>query len=120
MEREAKQMTEKKGTNNNIMHPASRADTNAELNKSGSSKGQVFEKHVRGNTAEQNKNQSPDRKDHMPPKMDSSEKKIQASAQNGETKQGTRQGCCRTLVNLHLIQFTNIFNYFYKNQHQAQ
>uniref|UniRef100_H3CXD1 MAP7 domain containing 2a n=1 Tax=Tetraodon nigroviridis TaxID=99883 RepID=H3CXD1_TETNG len=38
VEREAKQMTEKKGTNNNIMHPASRADTNAELNKSGSSK----------------------------------------------------------------------------------
>lgn len=88
MEKESKDMTEKKSTINNIMHPASRAETN-ELNKSGSCKGQVFEKHVKGNTAEQNKNQSPDRKSHLPPKMDSSEKKIQANAQNGETKQGT-------------------------------
>lgn len=89
MEKETKQMTEKKNTNNNIMHPALRAETNAELNTSGSCKGQVFEKHVKGNTAEQNKNPSPDRKSHMPPKMDSSEKKMLGSAQNGEPKQGT-------------------------------
>lgn len=89
VEGETKQMTEKKSTNNNIMHPASRAETNAELNKSGSCKGQVFEKHVKGNTAAQNKNQSPDRKSPMPPKMDSSEKKMLGNAQNGEPKQGT-------------------------------
>lgn len=89
VERETKQMTEKKSTNNNIMHQASHAETNVELNKSGSCKGQVFEKHVKGNTAEQNKNQSPDRKSHMPPKMDSSEKKMQGNAQNGEPKKGT-------------------------------
>lgn len=71
------------------MHPASPAETNAELNKSGSCQGQVLEKHIKGNTAEQNKNQPPDRKSHMPPKMDSSEKKMQGNAQNGEPKQGT-------------------------------
>lgn len=88
-ERETKQMTEKKSTSNNIMHPASHAETNVELNKPGSCKGQVFEKHVKGSTAEHSKNQSPDKKSHRPPKMDSSEKKMQGNAQNGESKQGT-------------------------------
>lgn len=83
------QMTGKKGANNNIWHPASCAETNADLNTSGSSKGQASEKHVKGNAAEANRNRSPDRKSHRPPKMDSSEKTVQANAHNGETKQGT-------------------------------
>ncbi|XP_011609893.2 MAP7 domain-containing protein 2a isoform X1 [Takifugu rubripes] len=60
VERETRQqMTDKKTTDNNIGHPAEA----------------------------KNKNQSPDRKNHTPLKTDSSEKKVQGSAQNGESKQ---------------------------------
>lgn len=81
----------KKNTDNNFTHPSSQAETNvlnAEITKPRSCKGQSFDKHLRGNTSENEKNQSPDRKDHMSPKVDYSEKKMQANAQNGGKKKG--------------------------------
>lgn len=91
VQRETKrQMTDMKSTDN-TGHPASRAEQNVEMSKSGSYKGQAFEKHVKVHHSEQNKNQSPDRKNHTPLKTDSSEKKVQGNAQNGESKQGATE-----------------------------
>lgn len=59
-----------------------------EAAKSKSCKGQTFEKHLRGNSSENGKSPSPDRKGHMSPKVDHSDKKVQCSAQNGEKKKG--------------------------------
>lgn len=56
--------------------------------KSKSCKGQTFEKHLRGNSTENVKSPSPDRKSHMSPKVDHSDKKVQCSTQNGEKKKG--------------------------------
>lgn len=56
-----------------------------------SSKGQTFEEHLRGTFSENEKSQSPDRKVHMSPKVDHSEKKIQMNAQNGDKKKGRIQ-----------------------------
>lgn len=58
-----------------------------EATKSKSCKGQTFEMHLRGNS-ENGKSPSPDRKGHMSPKVDHSDKKVQCSAQNGEKKKG--------------------------------
>lgn len=63
----------------------------AEAAKPKSSKGQTFEKHLRGNSSENEKSQSPDRKVHMSPKVDHSEKKMQCNAQNGDKKKGRIQ-----------------------------
>ncbi|XP_075876632.1 MAP7 domain-containing protein 2a isoform X4 [Nelusetta ayraudi] len=57
-----------------------------EATKSKSCKGQTFEKHLRGNSSENGKSPSPDRKGHMSPKVDHSDKKVQCSAQNGDKK----------------------------------
>lgn len=54
---------------------------NVEITKSRSSKCETL-----GKDAE--KNQSPDRKEHMSPKGDPSEKKMQSNAQDGEKKKG--------------------------------
>lgn len=106
VERETKQqVTEKKSAD--IVHAAARAETNVEMSKSGSPKGQVLERNVKGHVSEQNQNQSPDRKNHMSPKTNSSEKKVQGNAQNGELKQGTADKD-RALLVLHLIQFKNV------------
>lgn len=56
--------------------------------KSKSCKGQTFEKHLRGNSSQNGKSPSPDRKSHMLPKVDRSDTKVQCSAQNGEKKKG--------------------------------
>lgn len=74
----------KKSTDNNSMHPSSQAETNV----SRSCRGQSLDKHLRGNTSENEKNQSPDRKQLMAPVTDSSEKKMQANAQNNDKKKG--------------------------------
>lgn len=98
-------MTDQKTTDNNIAPPASRAQANVERSKSGPYQGQVFEKHVKGHLPEQNKNQSPDRKNHTPLKTDSSEKKVQGSAQNGESRQGATDKDASEF--LHVFQYEN-------------
>lgn len=104
VERETKQqMTDKKTTDNNIVHPA---EANVDTSKLGPYKGQVYEKSVNVHLSEQNKNKCPDRKNHSPIKTDSSEKKVQASAQNGESKQGATDKDASEF--LHVIQFKNI------------
>lgn len=77
----------KKNTDINSMNPSSQAEENVvEITKTKSSKGETFDKRLKGDTSE--KNQSPDRKDHMSPKADSSEKKTQNNVQDGEKKKG--------------------------------
>lgn len=81
----------KKNTDINSTNPPSQAEKNVvdvETTKSRTPKGETFEKHLKGNTSE--KNQSPDRKDHMSPKVDPSEKKTQSNAQDGDKKKGGR------------------------------
>lgn len=63
----------------------------AEAAKPKSSKGQTFEKHLKGNFSENEKSQSPDRKVHMSPKVDHPEKKMQCNSQNGDKKKGRIQ-----------------------------
>lgn len=68
----------KKITKNNCVYPSSPAKKNVvniEISKSRSPKGETSDKHLKGNTSE--KNRSLDKKDHMYPKVDSSEKKMQ-------------------------------------------
>ncbi|XP_044227803.1 MAP7 domain-containing protein 2a isoform X2 [Thunnus albacares] len=77
--------TVKKTTDIKNMNPSSQAEENAvEITKTTSSKGETFDKRLKGDTSE--KNQSPDRKDHMSPKADSSEKKAESNTQDGEKK----------------------------------
>ncbi len=81
----------KKNTDINSTNPSSQPEKNvvdAEITKSRTSKGETFDKHLKGDTPE--KNQSPDRKDHTSPKVDSSEKKTQSNAQDGDVKKGGR------------------------------
>ncbi|XP_076606130.1 MAP7 domain-containing protein 2a isoform X6 [Chaetodon auriga] len=79
--------TVKKNADNNVTSPSSQAEknaVNAEIIKSKSTKGETFDKRLKGDTPE--KHQSPDRKDHMSPKADSSEKKTQSNAQDADKK----------------------------------
>lgn len=80
----------KKNTDINSTNPPSQAEknvVNVEITKSTNSpKGETFDKRLKGDTSE--KNQSPDRKDHMSPKVDPSEKKTQNNAQDGDKKKG--------------------------------
>lgn len=79
----------KKNTDINSTNPPSQDEknvANAEITKSRSSKGETLDKHLEGDTSE--KNQSPDRKDHMSPKVDSSEKRTQNNTQDGDKKKG--------------------------------
>lgn len=62
-----------------------------EATQSKSCKGQTFEKHLRGNSSKNGESPSPDRKGHMSPKVDHSDKKAQCSAQNGDKKKGRIQ-----------------------------
>lgn len=62
-----------------------------EAAKSKSCKGQTFEKHLQGNSSENGKSSSPDRKGHMSPKVDHSDKKVQCSAQDEDKKKGRIQ-----------------------------
>ncbi|XP_059207081.1 MAP7 domain-containing protein 2a [Centropristis striata] len=57
---------------------------NNEIAKSKSSKSETLDKHLKGETSE--RNQSPVRKEHMSPKVDSSEKKTQSNTQDGDKK----------------------------------
>lgn len=59
--------------------------------KSKSCKGQTIEKHLRGSSCENGKSPSPDRKGHMSPKVDHTDRKVPCSAQNGDKKKGRIQ-----------------------------
>lgn len=83
----------------------------AEAAKPKSSKGQTFEKHLRGNFSENEKSQSPDRKVHMSPKVDHSEKKMQCNAQNGDKKKGRIQ--LHNWREFLTFNFTNILRWCY-------
>ncbi|XP_070774158.1 MAP7 domain-containing protein 2a [Enoplosus armatus] len=75
----------KKNTDINSTNPSSQDEKNVvEITKSRSSKGETLDKRLKGDTSE--RNQSPDRKDHMSPKVDSSEKKTQSNAEDGDKK----------------------------------
>ncbi|XP_019108720.2 MAP7 domain-containing protein 2a isoform X3 [Larimichthys crocea] len=76
----------KKITKNNCVYPSSPAKKNVvniEISKSRSPKGETSDKHLKGNTSE--KNRSLDKKDHMYPKVDSSEKKMQTEDKKKES-----------------------------------
>lgn len=87
---DGKNVEKQKSTDNNSMHPSSQAETNVPR----SCRGQSLDKHVRGNTSENEKNQSPDRKQLMAPIVDSSEKKMLANAQNDDKKKGRLRRTC--------------------------
>ncbi|XP_032390163.1 MAP7 domain-containing protein 2a isoform X5 [Etheostoma spectabile] len=78
---------EKNNTGINSPNPSSQHEknvVNTEIIKPRSPKGETLDRHFKGDTSE--KNQSPDRKDHMSPKVDSSEKKMQSNSQDGDKK----------------------------------
>ncbi|XP_034746295.1 MAP7 domain-containing protein 2a isoform X2 [Etheostoma cragini] len=78
---------EKKNTGINSPNLSSQHEknvVNTEINKPRSSKGETLDRHFKGDTSE--KNHSPDRKDNMSPKVDSSEKKTQSNSQDGDKK----------------------------------
>lgn len=80
---------EKKNTDNNNMTPSPQTVknvVNVEITKSILPKAETLDKHLKGCTSE--KNQSPDRKDPMSPKVDPSEKKTQSNTQDGDKKKG--------------------------------
>ncbi|XP_030293269.1 MAP7 domain-containing protein 2a isoform X2 [Sparus aurata] len=77
----------KKNTDNNITNLSSQAEknvVNTEATKPGSSKVDTINKHLRGDSAE--RNLSPDRRDNMSPRVESSEKRTQNNAQDGDKK----------------------------------
>ncbi|XP_068571898.1 MAP7 domain-containing protein 2a isoform X3 [Cebidichthys violaceus] len=77
----------RKNTDINSTNPSSqdvKNVVNAEITKSRPSQGETLDKHLRADTSE--KKQSPDRKDHMSPNVDFSEKKMQSNAQDGDKK----------------------------------
>lgn len=79
----------KKNTDNNITNLSSQAEknvVNTEATKPGSSKVDTINKHLRGDSAE--RNLSPDRRDNMSPRVESSEKRTQNNAQDGDKKKG--------------------------------
>lgn len=97
VEKQAKQEpVVKKSTDNNSMHQSSQAETNVPK----SCRGQSLDKHLRGNTSENEKNQSPDRKQLMAPVVDSSEKKMQVTTQNDDRKKGRKKGTLQPLKNI--------------------
>ncbi|XP_074467278.1 MAP7 domain-containing protein 2a isoform X6 [Sebastes fasciatus] len=70
-----------------ISNPSSQDEknvVNTDITKSRSPKGETLDNHLKDDTPE--KNQSPDRKDNMSPKVDFSEKKTQSNAQDGDKK----------------------------------
>lgn len=79
----------KKNTDINSMSPSTQSEknvVNAEIAKTRSSEGETSDKHLKGDTSE--KKQSPDRKDHVSPKVDSSEKKTQSNIQDEDKEKG--------------------------------
>ncbi|XP_034406355.1 MAP7 domain-containing protein 2a [Cyclopterus lumpus] len=77
----------RKNTDINSTNPSSqemKSVVNGEITKSRPSQGETLEKHLRGDTSE--KKQSPDRKEHMSPNVDFSEKKMLSNAQDGDKK----------------------------------
>ncbi|XP_069569413.1 MAP7 domain-containing protein 2a isoform X1 [Brachyistius frenatus] len=71
----------------NSLNSSSQAEknvVNTEITKTKSSKGEHFDKHLKGDTTE--RNQSPDRKNHAAPRIDPSEKKMHSNVQDGEKK----------------------------------
>ncbi|XP_054482333.1 ensconsin-like [Anoplopoma fimbria] len=77
----------RKTTDSNGTNPSSQDEKNVvndEIAKSRPSQGETLDKHLRGDTPE--KNQSPDRKDQVSPKVDVSEKKMQSNGQDGDKK----------------------------------
>uniref|UniRef100_A0A8D3ALK2 MAP7 domain-containing protein 2-like n=1 Tax=Scophthalmus maximus TaxID=52904 RepID=A0A8D3ALK2_SCOMX len=70
------------GTNPSLQ--AEKNVANTEINKTKFSKGEKSDKRLKGDTCENN--QSPDRKDHVSPKVDSSEKKTQSVVQDEDKK----------------------------------
>ncbi|XP_034463490.1 MAP7 domain-containing protein 2a [Hippoglossus hippoglossus] len=77
-----KKNTDTKGSNPSLQ--AEKTVANTEITKTRSSKAETSDKHLRGDTPD--RIQSPDRKDHLSPKVDSSEKKTQSNVQDGDKK----------------------------------
>ncbi|XP_038565064.1 MAP7 domain-containing protein 2a isoform X2 [Micropterus salmoides] len=76
-----------KNTDINSTNPSSQDEknvVNTESTKSRSSKGEAFDRRLKGDTSE--KNQSPDRKAHMSPKVECSERKTQSNTEDGDKK----------------------------------
>uniref|UniRef100_A0A3Q3MG68 MAP7 domain containing 2a n=2 Tax=Mastacembelus armatus TaxID=205130 RepID=A0A3Q3MG68_9TELE len=72
---------------NVCINPSSQTDKNVdnvENAKTRSSKDEAFDKHLKSDTSE--KNQSPERKTDMSPKVDSSEKRMQSNVLDGDKK----------------------------------
>lgn len=87
----------KKNSDTGSLNPSSPAEKshqknmiNSEITKNKSSKSEIFDKRLRGDTSETT--HSPDRKEAISPKVDSLEKKVQSSVQDGDKKKGG----CRT------------------------
>ncbi|XP_062263038.1 MAP7 domain-containing protein 2a isoform X2 [Platichthys flesus] len=77
-----KKNTDTKGSNPSLQ--AEKTVANTEITKTRSSKAETSDKRLRGDTPD--RMQSPDRKDHVSPKVDSSEKKTQSNVQEGDKK----------------------------------
>ncbi|XP_060941297.1 MAP7 domain-containing protein 2a [Limanda limanda] len=77
-----KKNTDTKGSNPSLQ--AEKTVANTEVPKTRSSKAETSDKRLRGDTPD--RIQSPDRRDHSSPKVDSSEKKTQSNVQEGDKK----------------------------------
>ncbi|XP_068457191.1 MAP7 domain-containing protein 2a isoform X2 [Clinocottus analis] len=80
----------KKNNDINSTNPSSQDVKNVvktQITKSRPSQAETLDKHLRGDTSE--RNQSPDRKEHMSPNVDFSEKKMLTNAQEGDKKKET-------------------------------
>ncbi|KAM8742292.1 MAP7 domain-containing protein 2a isoform 4-T4 [Acanthopagrus schlegelii] len=85
--KQSKEETTVKKNDNNVTNLSSQPEKNVlnnEATKPGSSKVDAINKHLRGDSAE--RNLSPDRRDNMSPRVESSEKKTQNNAQDGDKK----------------------------------
>lgn len=94
VEKQPKHNTVEKNTDNSSTRPSSQAEPNVvNADKSNSCKGQILDKHPRGDTSAHEKNQSPDGKDHRV-----------GNAQNGDKKKGglyTNNSTERIIFNLY-------------------
>ncbi|XP_053298174.1 MAP7 domain-containing protein 2a [Pleuronectes platessa] len=77
-----KKNTDTEGSNPSLQ--AEKTVVNTEITKTRSSKAETSDKRLRGDTPD--RIQSPDRKDHLSPKVDSSEKKTQSNVEEGDKK----------------------------------
>lgn len=86
---QSKEETTVRKNDNNVTNLSLQVEKNVlnnEATKPRSSKVDAINKHLRGDSAE--RNLSPDRRDNMSPRVESSEKKTQNNAQDGDKKKG--------------------------------